>query len=88
LNRYWVETKIRISGVFVDDVGNPADPTTVTLTIKEPQHQPDLVVTPVRDGVGLYHYDTVIGSAGIWTYQWQGEGDLIAASPVNLIQAF
>jgi hypothetical protein len=87
MNRYYVETRVRVSGAFTDAAGAPADPTTVTLKITPPS-EIAVVVTPTRDGVGAYHHDVTIDAPGVWLYQWQGEGALIAASPVNLIQAF
>jgi hypothetical protein len=85
MNRYYIETEARISTAFTDVAGAPVDPDTVILRLKAPK-QSEVNVTPVRDGVGLYHYDVDLNVGGIWTYQWQGEGAVTAASPFGLMQ--
>ncbi len=53
--------------------GTPTDPTTVTLTIKDPA---GAITTPaaVKDSVGNYHFDQNATLAGTYWYTWVGSG--------------
>jgi hypothetical protein len=74
---YTAGTEVRFSATFA------ADPTTVTLSVKEPSGtttiytygtDPELV----RDGVGEYHADLVLNTAGLWWYKFAGSGAVTA----------
>jgi len=74
---------IRISVQFTDIDGNPADPDTIKLEIKDPSGNLATVeygVDPVsKDGVGSYYYDQEADEVGRWRAYWYTEGDFIAA---------
>jgi len=88
MNAYAISTLVRLSGSFY---ALPAsvltDPTTVALTLTDPTGAVTAVASGaiVRDGTGLYHYDWAGALAGVWQYQWQGTGAVLAASfPTNV----
>lgn len=70
----------RLSCSFTDENSQAADPTTVTVTIKPP-NGPASIYTPVRDGVGAYHYDLALTVAGDYGYRFKGIGAVVAQSP-------
>ena len=72
----------RLSCTFTDETNQAADPTVVTVTIKPPDG-PSSVFTPVRDGVGAYHYDLALTAAGDYGYRFKGVGAIIAQSADN-----
>lgn len=82
MNAYPVQSIAHLTVMFASSTGAAADPTTVTLTVTQPDgavqiHAADVV----RDGVGAYHFDLAVTEAGEWRYRWQGAGALVAASP-------
>ena len=76
-------------GGFLNASGVLTDPATVTITIRDATG----AITnpaPVKDGVGLYHYDIdTTGKPGIWTYEWKGSGGIqaIAANQFTVVAA-
>lgn len=65
------------AGGFRDANGVLADPTTVVLKYRPGvSASPITVSSPIRDGVGLYHYDldTTGFPTDVWTYYWDGTG--------------
>lgn len=67
----------RLFCAFTNNQGSPADPTTVTVQVKPPQ-APVATFTPVRDGVGAYHYDVTLNAAGTYQYRFIGTGAIVA----------
>lgn len=64
---------VPLSVVIRDSADTLADPDTLTLTIQ----LPDLTTSspsPVKDDVGLYHYDYVPAAAGTYIARWLGTG--------------
>lgn len=53
--------------------GVDTDPTTIALTITDPDGTVTTPV-PVHDGSGKYHYDLLLSKAGTWTAKWTGTG--------------
>lgn len=53
--------------------GAPADPSTITLTIRKPD---GTIATPAttHDGLGLFHADVATDQAGTWRYRFSGTG--------------
>lgn len=80
MNYYDVDTAIRLSVVFTQETnGAPIDPTNVNLFVLSPvpgagQQEHTYPGDVIRTGVGLYYYDLIPGSTGVWTYKWQGTG--------------
>lgn len=58
------------------------DPTTVTLEIMGPAGESVEVVDGdlVHPGPGVYEYEGLVTSAGVWTWAWVGEGAVAAVS--------
>ena len=76
--------KVRFSASFTDLIGNPADPTTVTVKIKDPAGRSTTYVylvdaEVVKDATGEYHIDIIITQTGIWYQRWEGTGAIMAA---------
>lgn len=71
----------RLTGSFTDLIGDPANPTTVTLTIREP----DGTLISKTGGeltnptVGTFTYDHTIAKPGRHVVRWVGTGDVVAA---------
>ncbi len=69
---------VRLSTTFTVD-GTPTDPTTVTLTVQEPDGtKSDYVYLThpevVRDSAGVYRADITVDQAGLWAWSWKGTG--------------
>ena len=75
---------IRTDPVFKDSGGTAADPTTVTLNVREP----DGTVTSytyalaeiTRAGAGDYYKVITLDAAGIWSWEFVGTGAVAAAT--------
>lgn len=67
-----------IEASFRDTSGEPADPTTVTLTVKAPDGtEQDVEVT--RNSLGEYSGVVEPDQSGMWRYRWAATGALVAA---------
>lgn len=84
-NTYDVGDQIELSVVFTTAEGAAADPTVVTVQIKDPAGN----VTTLeygeseqveRDETGVYLLDLVADQPGVWAYRWAGTGALTAAA--------
>lgn len=70
---------------FTDVNGALADPTTVTLKVRDPNGTETPYVfgssAIVKDSVGKYHFDLgPLLTAGRWFYRWIGAGAIVAAA--------
>lgn len=80
---YDVGDEIELRSAFTDIDGDPADPTTVALSILKP----DGTVITVDEGMlahdedepGVYTYPVLIDQSGIWAFRFAGTGDVTAA---------
>lgn len=85
-NTYNEDTLIQINVTFVMPVPSLelADPTTVTLYLLDPLgSQTEQTYNPgniVRVSTGVYFYLFQPPSPGLWTYKWQGTGNVVATS--------
>lgn len=61
-------------------VGTAADPTTVTLKVKDPSGAVTTYSSTTKDSTGNYHQDITPAIAGTWFYQWTGTGTVVAES--------
>ena len=83
MNIYQIETMIRLNGTFYDvSLNLPADPITVALFIESPSAVVSQVPSNqiVRTGTGAYYSNFLPTAPGVWTYKWQGSGNIIATS--------
>ena len=76
----FAETFTDLTGV----TGTPADPTTVTVKLRDPFGTETSYTLAagqvVRDALGLYHFDSpVFTVAGEWVVRWVGAGAIVAA---------
>lgn len=76
---------IRITGTFTDSIsGLLLDPSVLALKVKNAAGVVS-TYTPVRETLGVYHYDLVIPllatSTGYWLYSWEASGSVVSSSP-------
>lgn len=79
INQYWLGSLVRVSNVFKDVAGAPADPETVNVEINKPDRTSQTYVhgtdeEVVKDGVGQYHMDVNADQPGEWSYRWFSTG--------------
>ena len=70
---------VRLSAIFRDSAGVLADPTAVTLQIRNPgwvdvMYTYGVGTAIVQDSAGLYHLDYAITTSGRHFYRWVGTG--------------
>lgn len=63
----------RLKCTFYDLNGDPTNPTTVVVTIREPDGTL-LTPTPVSEGSGVYRTDFAIAKPGRHVVNWEGDG--------------
>lgn len=74
---------VRLSSAFTDINGTAADPSGVTLRLKQPDATVSVYSYPgtlSKDGTGVYHYDVSILQSGDYFYRFEGTGAVQAAS--------
>jgi hypothetical protein len=79
-----VGQKKTITVTFCNAAGAAADPTGVTLEIRDPStgtrttytHGVDAAL--VKDTTGVYHFDLTLSAAGDWMFRWAGAGAIVA----------
>lgn len=74
-----IGTGIRSTQEFRDSTGYLADPTTISLVVREPDATHTTYVYPtdpeiVRVAEGIYTFSHVPDAAGQWGYYWLGTG--------------
>lgn len=83
MNVYVSGTLVRSSAQFVNTIGAPTNPTTVTFKYRAGAGSVTTVNAPPNDGAGAYHFDIdTTGWTGpdilTYTLQWQGTGAVVA----------
>jgi hypothetical protein len=79
-----VGQKKTITVTFRNAAGTAADPTGVTLEIRNPSTGARTTYTYgvdaalVKDTTGVYHYDVTLSAAGDWVFRWVGSGTIVA----------
>lgn len=77
----------QLEASFTDEDGAPADPTTVTATVRDPSgNVSSYIVTSgqiIRDGVGAYHLDVPVDEAGDWFASFVGTGAIASIEEVS-----
>lgn len=78
VNAYYLNTLVRLSASFTDSTGLPTDPTSVTVTVTDPNGS---VSNPpsVKDSSGHYHADVTPTVWGDWEYAFAGAGAVVAS---------
>lgn len=82
MNQYTAQTTIRLAVTVTATIGGAlTDPTTVTLSMRNPDHSiDDLTSAVVRDSVGVYHAEVTPTELGLHMYEWRGSGAVSVAS--------
>lgn len=81
---YQIDTLIQLNVTFYNTALNePADPTTVALFVEDPDGTVSEIASNqiVRTGTGAYYSNFLPTGPGLWTYKWQGTGNVVATSP-------
>lgn len=76
-NSYDVGDLVRVQATFAVS-GVAADPTTVTLKVKDPAGNTATYTYALgevtKNGTGVYYKDVSIDESGMWVFQWTGTG--------------
>lgn len=85
MNEYAIGNTVRVVSDFTTvATGSPVDPSTVTVTIRDPTGAENVYTYAasqvVKDSTGDYHYDVIGSIAGVWCYYWLGVGTSQAAA--------
>lgn len=76
---YAVGTEVVLEATFRDDVGDLADPTTVTCRVINPLGV-EADVTPVTNpSIGVYRAVQLADEGGIWRFRFKGVGAVVIA---------
>lgn len=78
MTSYDVGDRVRLAVAVTNLDGDPADPTSLTLSVTTPGQT---TVTPsvTKDATGSYHADVDVDRPGLWSYKWTGTGAIVAA---------
>ena len=63
---------------FTDPLGNPTDPTGVSLIIESPDGTQTTVTSPTHLSAGRYAYNLALAESGVYRYRWIGTGTVTA----------
>ena len=80
-NTYDKGDTINLNARFYNKLGQLADPTSVTLKIRNP-HGTITTPSPTHDGTGLYSFDLITALSdltGRWEYRFEGTGAVTSA---------
>jgi hypothetical protein len=85
VNSYTKGTQVRLSATFTV-AGVATDPTTVTFKVEDPTGIVTSYTSPqvIKDSVGNYHLDILLGTSGVWWYRTEGSGVVTAATEAQL----
>ena len=94
-DNYYINNAVTVSIAFKDKSGNPIDPTTVTLQVKDPTNTINSYTFGVgsqivKDSLGNYHSDIDGDIAGNWVYVWDGSGNVLisGAGSFSIVDPF
>lgn len=78
------DTQVELTGTFRDSDNALADPTEVTLQVRNPAGTVASYLYSLaevtRDSLGVYSKAVTLDSSGVWHYRFKGTGALIAAN--------
>lgn len=77
-------SEVRFTETFTNLItGAVADPTTITLRLRDPSGTETSVTYAggqiVRDSLGVYHYDFTPPASKVWAARWVATGSIVAA---------
>lgn len=81
-NPYQIGNEILLKGTFTNSGGTLITPTTITLRIKNPAGTVTVVTTAslTNPSTGIYQYTLLLNVKGIWSYRFEGAGNVVVAS--------
>ncbi len=93
LNSYPLGSNVRLKSYDADDNGfwgastTNADPTTVTLKVKDPAGTITTYASSdlTKAATGRWYYDLTMSTAGRWFYRYDGAGAVVAAEEGSLM---
>ena len=68
MDLYYLGTEVELDGSFVDINNNPVDPTTITITVRQPDGTLINEAPVVRKGPGLWSAKIVPTQIGMYIY--------------------
>lgn len=78
---YRVNSATTLRAWFFDETGALADPTTVTLKVRDPDGVTDTYTysgaSITRDALGKFSKQVTLDQAGVWAYHWKGTGTVV-----------
>jgi hypothetical protein len=82
MNTYHVGTEVRVTGTFKDADGAVANPTTISLVVRDPSGNEATYTyggagTITKGSTGIYHQGITTDEEGVWVYQWTGTGAVV-----------
>lgn len=82
--KFWPmeDTMVAANFEFLDETGEPADPTTVIFLVRDPTG----TVTEVAHeqlGDGLYRAEFIVDRSGIWIAHAEGQGALVVTDEIQ-----
>lgn len=85
MKTFQIKTTLETTGFFIDSLtGQLTDPSDVILFLTPPgQPQQQLTFSGLqitRNGIGSYSYTFTPTASGVWTFDWQGIGAVVATS--------
>ena len=87
MSQYDIGDKVRLTATFKNLNNIEADPTAVTLKVRDPSGTETSYAYPVavtRSGLGVYYHDLTFDKSGNWFYRWVGTGDVHTAAEARL----
>lgn len=80
-NAYDIGDRVRCTGTFVNQAGEPADPTTITAKVLDPLGNEATFsgVDVIRESLGVFYVDIDVDLTGLWAYRFQGTGAMVTA---------
>lgn len=86
-NCYDLGSAVLLTATFTGQDGvTPADPTTVTLRVKDPNGV-ETTPTATKMSTGVYEYTFTPLVAGVWFYRFEGAGVVTAVMESNFVVA-
>lgn len=83
----FIDMNVTLTAAFTDENDVAADPTTVTLKVRDSSGLITTFTHPAsitKTGVGAYEKTIVVDKGGVWVYFWRGAGALEAAGEGRL----
>jgi len=81
---YDIGDRLRVTCTFTNTAGTATDPTTVAITVREPDTTETTYTWAAgqvtRSAAGVFYYEIDFDAAGTWVVYWKATGTVVAAS--------